>query len=377
MRPCGSPPRNNSVLSWPATGKGSTTGSAPTPASAGPIARRAMPSGVTRACSPPPATPPGCRRWPATLAGMRSCCGLPGATTPLWPRSGLLSASSPIRTCLTCRLWWSWRSTGTPYPSATSPSRPACPPCGHGSAVSIMPRPWPAPSPTRPTRCRRSPSWPAQPPRPATRTGRPGWPPRPRPWPAPSPTRRPGAGARRAGQRGRPGRRPGPRVPAGHRGRGPGPHHHQPRRPGAGAHRAGQRGRPGRRPGPRRGPGPHHHQPLRPGAGAHRAGQRGRPGRRPGPGVPAGHRGRGPGPHHHQPRRPGAGAHRAGQRSRPGRRPGPRPAPTGAGAQCGVPPLVRRGGVTFLSVSHQRCRGRVRKRIQDKGVMIYSPGPGC
>ena len=83
MRPCGSPPRNNSATSWPATGKGSTTGSAPTPAVAGPTPRRATPYAATRACSPPPATSPGCQPSPATRAGMHSCCVRPGATTPL------------------------------------------------------------------------------------------------------------------------------------------------------------------------------------------------------------------------------------------------------------------------------------------------------
>ena len=135
-----------------------------------------------------------------------------------------------------------------------------------------------------------------------------------RPWPAPSPTRHQ-TGARRAGRRGdldraealaraitEPddqaqalaklasaaalGRRPGPR-------RGPGPRHHRPVRSGAGARRAGQRGRPGRRPGPRRGPGPRHHRLVDQARGARRAGRRG-PGRRPGPR-------RGPGPRHQPP----------------------------------------------------------------------------
>ena len=50
-----------------------------------------------------------------------------------------------------------------------------------GSAGSLTPRPWPAPSPSAAPRHGRSPSWPARPPRPATRTARPGWPPTPRP----------------------------------------------------------------------------------------------------------------------------------------------------------------------------------------------------
>ena len=285
---------------------------APTPAQAGPIPRRATPyaatlrlltatSDVTRLSA--------LARDPRRHAFLLRATGSDyAALTEIRTAQRLIADQE----CLTCRLSSSWPSTGMQSPSATSPFRSACLPCGHGLLVSITPRPSPAPSPTPAPRPRRSPSWPPQPPRPADldRASRlaadaealartitdPG---------------HPGAGARRAGHRGRPGRRPATVR------RGPRPHHHRLRRPGRGAHRAGHRGRPSRRPGPRRGPRPHHHRPRRPGPGARRAGHRGRPGRRPGPRVPAGRRRRGPRPHHHRPLCPGAGAHRAGRGGRP------------------------------------------------------------
>ena len=386
MRPCGSPPRNNSAASWPATGKGSTTGSAPTPAAAGPTPRRATPSGATRGLLT--ATSDATRlsalaRDPrrhafllratgsdyAALAEIRTAQGLLAGQKVPGPAgsggAGRLPArhlhpqpvhpGRPARRVGTAR---SFRSCRGPGPHHHRPQRPgagahragpAAAQAGDLDRAEALAR-----TITRLLRPRRgrSPSWPARPPRPATWTA-------PRPWPAPSPTPMPrrrlltvlGAAAQ-AGDRGprRSADRPTPR---------PWPAPSPTPCPGAGAHRAGRR--PGRRPGPRvpagrrrRGPGPHHHRPDDQAQALTGAGQRGRPGRRPGPRrgpwpapsptpTPRRRRSaelaraaaqawrpgprRGPGPRHHRPRRPGAGAHRAGRRGRPGWRPGPRRGP--------------------------------------------------
>ena len=246
MRPCGSPPRNNSVPSWPATGKGSTTGSAPTPAVAGPAPPRATRYGAIRVLLTATSD---ATRLSALARDLRRHAFLLRATgsdyaalTEIRAAQGLIAEQNMpdlqalvelavYRHAISIRnqsipaglpaVWaqlGSFRACRGPGPHHHQPRRPGAGArragqCGRpGRATRTAPRPWPAPSPTPTSRRRRSPSWPVQPPRPATRTAHTGWPPTPRPWPAPSPTLTPGAGARRAGPRSRRGRRPGPRA---------------------------------------------------------------------------------------------------------------------------------------------------------------------
>ena len=308
----------------PLPAKRCTNGSTPTPAPAGRTPPRATPSAATLACSRLRSTSRGCPPSPGAPADTRFSCVPPEATTPLSPRSGLLRASSRIKSVLDLQALVELAVYRHAI-SIRNQSVPADLPVvwarlgrfDHAEALvraitdpKARPAPWP--------------SWPPRSRRLATPTV-------PRPWPAPSPTGRSASGARRSGHRGR------ARL-ATRPGRGPGPRHHRPRHPGialsdlaTAAAQAGDTDRaealaraitdPGTqaralttlataaaqagdtRPG--RGPSPRHHRPRHPGPGLSRLGHRGRPGRRPRPRPPAGHRRRGAGPRHHRPLRPG------------------------------------------------------------------------